>query len=156
MNSYISFLASSFLILLIGCSANDESKKLMQGFKSHTDYQYLISNSSDSEVWKILEHTKNEDERPKYDLLVAETDIRLQERIDGRTVLTYFNNRLMEVRFYPDVQSTQVDSLTTFDSMKESEGVRCWVATDIVEKIFFACEEVVLSKEHRKWLRKYS
>ena len=143
-------------LLTAGCSNNSEPKELLQGFKSYTLSGDILSDEKSDVVWKITEHSQSDDKRPKYDLLVAETNSYFNQSWEGKTVITFYLDQLMEVRFYPVDVDGYSSAMKEAGMAKEKQGVRCWSASNFKDDLFFACEEMALSKEYNQWLKKYS
>lgn len=77
----------------------------------------------------------------------------------GAASLTFFNDRLMEVRFFPD----NVDGfLQTIDGLSKSENVdikpftRVWFYQDFEDKKYIGWIDYRLQQQVDTWIRNYS
>ena len=116
----------------------------------------LIRESSKDSIWSIKEHTLIEDSRPRYEFLTISSDVNINENMRGIVELDFFNDMLMQARFFPvSIQEASDNQLAALEKNK-ADGVKCWSNRDINEKLFISCVERSILRKHENWIRKYS
>jgi hypothetical protein len=172
MNKIVSYLLICSALLLIGCSGNeytcvsDAPKELIGDFKSYQtiqDFERKVKMKTDSIV--VFENSKlpKTDLRPEfsiYTIILPEYKI---ENVTGKLEASFFNDRLMSVRFYPN-------DIKEFESLlkrkhninlenRENISIDCveinrW--TDFEGNEYFGWSDMKLIKEQNDWISQHA
>ncbi len=116
--------------------------------------------------WDVLEDRKplSTDKRPMFRIFTfSKKDFPLLNTPGKDLILSFYNDRLMTVQFYPY-------NLDSFKSALQADGVslsgegdsfvapstRVWVGKDAQGKMYVGFMDKALEAEHDDWIRKYS
>lgn len=163
-------LAALFLIalVLLGCNERQPTPvELVFGLKSYSSIEEVKSRiTQEGGNWGVVENNSlnAQDVRPKYEYIRVETNIFSDADHHGKTLLSFYNGRLMSVWFYADDWASYKKYLeekrnivingNTWDSI--SGNVHSWIATDHAGKYYIAWEDIPLADEMKKWIEKHS
>lgn len=171
-NIYLrSFCATAVVLTVMGVGCRNEGKpkpsKMMDSLYSYQSLQ-AVQRSLDLNVgdWDVLEDRRplSSDKRPPFRMFTISRKNWVQWRNAGDLQLTFFNDRLMIVRFYP----MNIDMFKGALSAEEGIGftaqgdawidpsTRVWVGKDESGKIYVGWIDKVLQHEMDEWIKKYS
>ncbi|MEN8221194.1 MAG: hypothetical protein ABFS56_33555 [Pseudomonadota bacterium] len=137
---------SGLVLGLVSYLTFDEAKNLL-----HLGDQKIV----------VLEESKSpkQDGIPPfniYTIKVPDIDV---EGFNGALMLFFFNNRLMEVRFYPidiDGFALSVDGLSNSKSINIEPYTRAWLDKDYQGNSYIGWVDVRLQKQFYAWIKNYS
>jgi hypothetical protein len=159
-----------FLAALLLASCNKEGKpKPSKMMGSLASYQSLQTVERKLEWkpgdWQVLEDRRplNSDQRPPFRMFTLVRKNWLQWRNAGDLQLTFYNDRLMIVRFYPQNLESFKGALSAEDSVAFSPqgdahidpSTRVWIGKDEEGKTYVGWIDKVLQGEMDDWLKKY-
>ncbi len=116
--------------------------------------------------WEVIEDRKplSTDTRPMFRIFTfSKKDFPLLDTPGQNLVMTFYNDRLMTVQFYPY-------NLDAFKAALASDGVtlsadgdahippstRIWVGKDPEKKVYVGFMDKALQAQHDEWMAKYS
>ncbi len=140
---------------------------LLLGLTSHVspeEAQRMLNVRQDN--WRVIEDTKSSanDKRPPYHLLVVAVSNASSYGQRGEARLSFFNDRLMQIAFYPDdvsrflrklKEETGVD-LEKSGVHKMASGAEAVARKDLKNAYSVVVSNPDLRKEHESWIRRYS
>jgi hypothetical protein len=116
--------------------------------------------------WDVLENRKplSTDTRPMFRILTfSKKDFPLLDTPGKNLVMTFYNDRLMTVQFYPYNMSAFKSALAADGVNLSSEGdahispsTHVWVGKDDHGQLYVGFMDKVLEAEHDGWMAKYS
>jgi len=117
--------------------------------------------------WEVLEDRKplSSDKRPMFRIFTfAKKDFPLLDTPGQSLVMTFYNDRLMTVQFYPynldafkgALQSRDNVALSPDGDSSIAPSTRIWVGKDPNKKMYVGFMDKALMAEHDDWMRKYS
>lgn len=161
---------TSFLVILVllGCNEKQPNPvELAFGLKSYSsigDVESKIVQAGGK--WSVVENNalNISDVRPKYEYVRVETDVFNDAGYHGKTLLSFYNGKLMSVWFYADdwdkykkYLEKKRNIVIKGDMWEDiSGGVRAWITIDHAKKYYIAWEDIALATSMRKWIEKYS
>lgn len=120
----------------------------------------------DLKQWSIIEEnmTPKNDKRPPYHRLIIKVSNFSSLGEQGEARLSFFNNKLSSVWFYPvDLEKYKVrlekEKAIKFDSHLEAHSsinTKIRIGKDYKGKPYVAFEDSVLENEHNTWISRYS
>lgn len=165
-------LILSFALLLalaVGCRKKDEFKpskfagQLYSGQSLQTVERKLNLNPGD---WKIIEDQRplSSDPRPPFRILtISKADFPLLGSAGKDLVMTFYNDRLMTVQFYPyDIQAfksalaSDGTVLSAANDARIEPSTRVWLGKDDDGKLYYGFIDKSLQAEYNDWLKKYA
>lgn len=115
--------------------------------------------------WQVVDDRRplNSDQRPPFRMFTIVRKNWLQWRNAGDLQLTFYNDRLMIVRFYPQNLDSFRGALAAEDSVSFSQqgdtridpSTRVWIGKDEEGKTYVGWIDKVLQVEMDDWLKKY-
>lgn len=102
------------------------------------------------------------DPRPPFDILTISVPVYGYLGQTGALELLFFNNRLMEVRYFADNPASFVDALESQMKVPISTEprlgpfTRVWIGKDGKGRVYVGWQDTRLSKEQNLWITKYS
>jgi hypothetical protein len=117
--------------------------------------------------WEVLEDRKplSSDKRPMFRIFTfSKKQFPLLDTPGQDLVMTFYNDRLMTVQFYPYNMDAFKAALQSNDSVSVSPdgdssvapSTRIWVGKDPSKKLYVGFMDKALMAEHDDWVRKYS
>jgi hypothetical protein len=169
MRNALTFIAATLLLLATASCRKDDFRPskmagpLYSGQSLETVERKLDLKPGD---WEVLEDRKplSSDKRPMFRIFsFSKKDFPLLDTPGQNLILTFYNDRLMTVQFYPY-------SLDAFKAALASDGVtlsadgdahiqpstRVWVGKDPEKKTYVGFMDKALQAEHDAWMAKYS
>ncbi|NHZ62113.1 hypothetical protein [Massilia genomosp. 1] len=153
-------------LLIVGCSANREPNpvQLTLALESYASPQEVERRLGSIMLGsEVLEDTKKapSDPRPPYHRVVIMVRGITDFNVPGSTRLTFFNERLSSVWFYPEdpekyrkaLQKRFGVDLGKSGDTRLSGGTVVRLATDYEGKSYVAFDDAVLNEEHNQWIR---
>ncbi len=144
-----------------------ESAKLINGINSYQSIEnYKAFINDGSQDWEDSGGTKLDpgDKRPPFDM--HEITIKNYSHLGygGELHISFFNNRLMDTRFYPQDFDRYVESLKKVDGIKFDINKEAnilpftdiWIATDHKQREYVGWKDTRLEKEMKIWISRYS
>lgn len=117
-------------------------------------------------LWQVREdsHLGQEDRRPLFDIYAVSVKGYTHLSCAGELLLFFFNNRLMETRFFPDNPSEYLSSLERYSKITLQERsevlvtqyVRVWLAYDYTKRQYVGWQDIRLGEEQQRWIKNYS
>jgi hypothetical protein len=161
---------TSFLVIfiLLGCNEKQPNPiELVFGLKSYSSIRDVESGVLQAGgEWSVVENNtlNTSDVRPKYEYVRVETDVFSDDGYHGKTLLSFYNGKLMSVWFYADDWDKykkyleEKRNIVIKDNMWEdtSDDVRVWITTDHARNHYIAWEDIALANSMKKWIEKYS
>lgn len=141
--------------------------ELVFGLKSYSPIEELKSRiAQKGGSWDVIESSSlnAQDVRPEYEYIRIETDIFSDAGHHGKTLLSFYNGRLMSVWFYADDWESYKKYLEEKKNIPINDNtwniisgnLHSWIATDHTGKYYIAWEDITLSDELKKWIEKHS
>lgn len=117
--------------------------------------------------WDVLEDRKplSSDKRPMFRIFTfSKKQFPLLDTPGQDLVMTFYNDRLMTVQFYPynldafkaALQSQDSVALSPDGDSHVAPSTRIWVGKDPSKKMYVGFMDKALMAEHDDWMRKYS
>ena len=169
LRNSITLAAAIFMaIVFLGCNDSQSVPvDLVFGLKSYSSIDEVKSNiTQKGGNWSVVESNTlgSQDVRPKYEYIRVATDLFSDADHHGKTLLSFYNGRLMSVWFYADNWGRykkyleERRNLVIKDNAWEniSGNVHSWISTDHAGRLYIAWEDVSLSDAMKKWIEKYS
>ena len=158
------------LLLLAGCHKKDEFKPskligpLYSGKSLEAVERDLNLKAGD---WDVLEDRRplTSDKRPPFRIFTISKEGFPVLGVPGRQlVMTFYNDRLMTVQFYPHNLDSFKAALASQDSVGFSPendafvppSTRIWVGKDSDKQVYVGFIDRTLQQEYEDWVRKYS
>ncbi len=163
-------VALSLLLLLTGCKKKDEFKPsklvgpLYSGKSLEAVERDLRLKAGD---WDVLEDRRplTSDKRPPFRIFtISKKEFPMLGVSGKQLIMTFYNDRLMTVQFYPYSLDTFKAALASQDSVSLGpEGdsfiapsTRVWVGKDNENKLYVGFIDKTLQQEYDDWVRKYA
>jgi hypothetical protein len=89
---------------------------------------------------------------PPFDVLTAKIPSAEIGSLNGVVLLTFFNGRLMEVRFFP----VDKGGLSQFNSIEIKPFTKVWIGKDYQDRAYVGWLDTRLQKQLNAWIRDYS
>ena len=116
--------------------------------------------------WEVLEDRKplSTDTRPMFRMFTfSKKDFPLLDTPGQNLIMTFYNDRLMTVQFYPYNMSAFKSALASDGVNFSSEGdahiapsTRVWLGKDDNGKLYVGFMDKALEAEHDAWIARYS
>ncbi|MDT8067610.1 MAG: hypothetical protein ROO76_05520 [Terriglobia bacterium] len=116
--------------------------------------------------WDVLENRKplSTDTRPMFRIFTfSKKDFPLLNTPGQNLIMTFYNDRLMTVQFYPYNMSAFKSALAADGTTLSSDGdsdippsTRVWVGKDAQGKLYVGFMDKKLEAEHDAWMARYS
>ncbi len=115
--------------------------------------------------WEVVEdsHLGANDRRPRFDIYTVCLKGFVHLGQEGELSLHFFNDRLMESRFFPNDVDAFLAALANagVDLRKQSEATapphtRLWTAMDYEKRKYVGWEDVRLADEMKYWIKRYA
>lgn len=163
-------LAVLSLLLLGACQKKDEFKpsKLVGPLYSGKSLQ-AVERELDLKAgdWDVLEDRRplTSDKRPPYRIYtLSKKEFPLLGVPGHQLIMTFYNDRLMTVQFYPYSADTFRAALVSQDNVgfsRENDAfvepsTRIWVGKDLQKHTYFGFVDRALQQESDNWIRTYS
>jgi hypothetical protein len=155
-------------LLLASCNKEGKPKpsKMMGSLNSYQSLQDVERKLEwKPGEWQVVEDRRplNSDKRPPFRMFTLVRKNWLQWRNAGDLQLTFYNDRLMIVRFYPQNLNSFTSALSAEDSVAFSPqgdsriepSTRVWIGKDEEGKTYVGWIDKVLQGEMDDWLKKY-
>lgn len=169
MRKMLTLVMAAVLLLLVACHKKDELKpSKMVGPLYSLQSLETVERKIDLKAgdWDVLEDRRplSSDKRPPFRIFTfSKKDFPLLDTAGKELVMTFYNDRLMTVQFYPY-------NLDAFKAALQSDGVslssdgdghagtstRVWVGKDPAGKTYVGFIDKALQAEHDDWMMKYS
>ena len=144
-----------------------EHTKLISGIDS---YQGVEEAKRKFPVWEVIEQSSlgPKDKRPPFNIYKVEIKNYSHLGVSGELHLGFFNNRLMETRFYPDSFDKYVELLKEKERLTFRESrigskestihpyTRVWTYKDYKDRSYVGWEDTRLRRECNIWIKRYS
>lgn len=170
MHRLLTFTIAAALILATAACKKDDFKPsklvgpLYSGQSLETVERKLDLKPGD---WEVLEDRKplSSDKRPMFRIFTfSKKDFPLLDTPGQNLVMTFYNDRLMTVQFYPynldafkgALQSQDNVALSPDGDSSIAPSTRVWVGKDPNKKMYVGFMDKALMAEHDDWMRKYS
>lgn len=164
------FVALTLLVLLTGCKKKDEFKPsklvgpLYSGKSLEAVERDLTLKAGD---WDVLEDRRplTSDKRPPFRIYtISKKEFPMLGVSGQQLIMTFYNDRLMTVQFYPYSLDAFKAALASQDNVSLGpEGdsfvqpsTRVWVGKDIQKKMYVGFIDRTLQQEYEDWVRKYA
>ena len=156
------------IFLLIGCGSENftESEKdrarLMNGFESYASRDEVMAKLNRRDAIKSVEQSsKHKGAQPPYEIYSARLPYEdLKE--PGELLITFFNNRLMQMSFYPEDLDRYLAALKSsgielhIGSELKNGHTAIWIGQDFDNKNYVGWADDRLRAQQRRWLSRYS
>jgi hypothetical protein len=158
-------------MLLAGMGCRNEGKpkpsKMMGPLYSYQSLQ-TVEKKIDLKAgdWDVLEDRRplSTDKRPPFRMFTISHKNWVQWRNAGDLQLTFYNDRLMIVRFYPMDLEMFKGALSAHDEIGFSQqgdtwidpSTRVWIGKDDDGKVYVGWIDKALQAEMDQWIKKYS
>lgn len=162
------------LLLIVGCTKGfdgsftqieSERTKLIGGLDSYSSFSEVKSKLrlSDKAVKTIENGRRSAEGRPPFKFRVVAFDYtHLDYR--GRLEITFFNDRLMSTKFYPEKADQYIARLKSklnrkFDTKRQAHlppFTSLWLGRDVQGRKFILWEDVRLQEQVNDWIERYS
>jgi hypothetical protein len=163
------FFIGFILLFLAGCGSESfteiekDRAPLIAGFESYASREEVMPKLPGSEV-KVVENTARNKagSQPPYQVYAVKVTSYEHLKQPGQLLITFFNNRLMQVAFYPEHLDEYVAALRAsgVDIKTGSERVTghttIWIGSDFDNKQYIGWADDRLRKQQRRWLSKYA
>lgn len=117
--------------------------------------------------WEVVEdsHLGPTDQRPRFDVYTVSLKKFTHLGQVGELVLQFFNDRLMETRFFPDNVDAYLAALANagVDLRQQSEAevtvpphTRLSTAIDYRKRRYVGWEDIRLAEEMKRWIKRYA
>lgn len=115
--------------------------------------------------WEVVEdsHLGANDRRPRFDVYTASLKGFVHLGQVGELTLQFFNDRLMETRFFPKDVDAFLAALANagVDLRRQSDATalphtRLWTAMDYKKRRYVGWEDVRLADEMKFWIKRYA
>lgn len=159
-------------LVLIGCQDYLDTQfpkvDLIDTVKSYTsESEIRHSLKVEDSLWVVVDSSglSSKDRRPKFENKTVEVKAYSHLKCPGILHLHFFNDRLMEVRFFPEDFVIYLQAVEEEEKMKFSPdgkisigpNKRVWYSTDTgSKKPFVGRADIRLEKQYWKWISKYS
>ena len=170
MRKALTFAIAAALLLIASACKKDDFKPsklvgpLYSGQSLETVERKLDLKPGD---WEVLEDRKplSSDKRPMFRIFTfSKKDFPLLDTPGQNLVMTFYNDRLMTVQFYPynldafkgALQSQDNVALSPDGDSTIAPSTRVWVGKDPNKKMYVGFMDKTLMAEHDDWMRKYS
>ncbi len=170
MRKALTFAIAAALLLVTAACKKDDFKPsklvgpLYSGQSLETVERKLDLKPGD---WEVIEDRKplSSDKRPMFRIFTfSKKDFPLLDTPGQNLVMTFYNDRLMTVQFYPynldafkgALQSQDNVSLSPDGDSSIAPSTRIWVGKDANKKLYVGFMDKALMAEHDDWMRKYS
>ncbi len=170
MRRYIVVIITAFLLLSLGCKKkNDEFKPsklvgpLYSGKSLEAVERDLNLKAGD---WDVLEDRRplTSDNRPPYRIYtLSKKEFPLLGVSGQQLVMTFYNDRLMTVQFYPYSMDAFKAALSSQDNVSfgptndtfVAPSTRVYIGKDRDRKTYVGFIDRTLQQESEDWIRKY-
>lgn len=163
-------LIGFILVFLAGCGSESfteiekDRAPLVAGLLSYASRDEVMPRLSRESAVKVVEDTaRNKTEsQPPYHVYAVKLTPYEHLKQPGQLQLTFFNNRLMQVAFYPEKFDEYVATLRAsgVDLMTGQELITghttIWLGSDFDNIPYVGWADDRLRKQQRRWLSKYS
>lgn len=169
LHNAITLVATFFMLLaLLGCNQKQPtSVELVFGLRSYSSVNEVESRVvQEGGKWNVVENTtlNTSDARPQYEYIQVETDIFNDAGYKGKTLLSFYNGKLMSVWFYANDWGNYKKYLEKKRGVvikndmweEESGNARSWLAIDHEARYYIAWEDITLANSMKEWIEKYS
>lgn len=166
------YVALFFFVLLAGCGSEYEledyskveadSSRLALGLSSYMsldDVKKELSLESEEIVITDKNISPKQDGIPPFEILTAKIPNAEVGGFKGPASMTFFNGRLMEVRFFPvDVNGfvQSIDGLSQSNAIEVKPFTKVWFAKDYQDKAYVGWVDIRLQKQVDAWIKNYS
>jgi hypothetical protein len=161
-----------FFVLLAGCGSEYELEDytkvevdrslLVLGLSSYmslSDVERELSIEPGVIVITDKNISPKQDGIPPFDILTAKIpDVEIKN-FKGSVLMTFFNGRLMEVRFFPVDVNGFVQTIDGLPKSKEIEirlFTKVWFGQDYQDKAYVGWLDIRLQKQFDAWIKNYS
>jgi hypothetical protein len=161
-----------FFVLLAGCGSEYELEDytkvevdrslLVLGLSSYmslSDVERELSIEPGVIVITDKNISPKQDGIPPFDILTAKIpDVEIKN-FKGSVLMTFFNGRLMEVRFFPVDVNGFVQTIDGLPKSKEIEirlFTKVWFGKDYQDKAYVGWLDIRLQKQFDAWIKNYS
>ncbi len=169
MRKALTLATAVTMLFVVGCK-KDEFKPsklvgpLYSGQSLETVERKLDLKPGD---WEVLEDRKplSSDKRPMFRIFTfSKKQFPLLDTPGQDMVLSFYNDRLMTVQFYPynldafkaALQSQDGVALSPDGDSSVAPSTRIWVGKDPSKKLYVGFMDKALQAEHDEWMKKYS
>ncbi len=161
-------VASALLVSISACRKKDFEPSKMAG--PLYSYQSLETVERKLDLkhgdWDVLEDRKplSTDKRPMFRIFTfSKKDFPLLDTPGQNLVMTFYNDRLMTVQFYPYDMGAFKSALAADGVTLSPEGdahippsTRVWLGKDDQGKLYVGFMDKALEAEHDAWMARYS
>lgn len=167
-------IVSLLLICLCGCGSDydaeayrkleDVRTELAAGLSSYINFEEAkkILNLRESD-YVVLEdsQSKKSPDIPPFNIYTIKIPGGKVSGYTGDLVLSFFNGRLMETRFYPIRLSAFIHDLgLDVDTLSKSKDIKphtnVWLEKDFEDNTYIGWEDVRLKEQFNSWIKDYS
>jgi len=161
-------IASALLLAASACKKKDfEPSKMVGPLYSYQSLE-TVERKLDLKPgdWDVLENRKplSTDTRPMFRIFTfSKKDFPLLDTPGKNLVMTFYNDRLMTVQFYPYNMSSFKSALAADGVNLSAEGdghippsTHVWLGKDDHGQLYVGFMDKVLEAEHDAWMAKYS
>jgi len=135
---------------------------LTYGLISYMSFEDVMTQLKlDEKEIEILDDSKTspKEKTPPFNILSFKVPNQTIRSINGDMIITFFNNRLMEIRFYPvdiDKFIKSIDGLSLTNNVVDPPFIEIWQDTDFQGKSYVGWVDQRLKKQFASWIKKYS
>lgn len=140
---------------------------LIDGFASYQSVEGVKKRLEQAALfWQVLEdsHLGQKDRRPPFNIYTISVRGYTHLSCAGELIFYFFNDRLMETRFFPDEPHEYISSLkkhfgASFQETNEvqvAQYARMWLASDYTKRQYVGWQDVRLAEEQQQWIKNYS
>jgi hypothetical protein len=169
MNKALTLFTAVALLLLVACKKDEFKPSKLVGPLYSGQSLETVERKLDLKPgeWEVLEDRKplSSDKRPMFRIFTfSKKDFPLLDTPGQNLVMTFYNDRLMTVQFYPynldafkgALQAKDSVSLSPDGDSSVAPSTRIWVGKDPSKKLYVGFMDKALMAEHDDWMRKYS
>ena len=157
------FLALFLTFFFIGCgsgiSADTKGVPLAFGLTSFSSKSAVLAKFNQSHRTEVTEDSSLPpgDSRPPFSIYTVQVHQVSHKGFPGQVRLSFFNDRLMGVWFYPDDVAAYRSATNPVGSSHDlSRHVESWTAEDYRGKWYIAWEDKRLLDQSRDWIDRYA
>lgn len=166
---FLLYLISTLVITGCGKNTDEDYTKvehvkspLVLGVTSYLSVEEVKSHLSLGEDEFVITEQSESSKRaniPPFDILTAKIQNTEIEGFKGSVSITFFNGRLMEIRFFPKQFQNFVKSipgLSNADTVDINPFTKVWTGNDYKSRQYVAWTDKRLEKQLNRWIKNFT
>lgn len=141
--------------------------RLFDGIESYVGVEAFLRSLDEKSLKYDVEYPEpsgRETDRPAFDMIVVKVSRYEHLGHRGRLLISFFNDRLMSVLFYPSDMSAYLEALRAREDVdlagrsdfRVGRHARVWRAVDYTGQSYVGWEDMRLASERDLWIKRYS